>query len=69
MGRGRPPGQKYSKVVAFRLAEEAMSDLEKIAEEERRPVAQMARILVEDALKARKGISQPPSGAVRKRKS
>ena len=68
MAKGRPPGQKYPKVVAFRLAEEVMANLEKIAAEERRSIAQMARILVEDALKTRKGKPHPPTGAARNRK-
>ena len=66
---GRQPGQKYSNSVSFRLDDEAMGQLEALAEQEQRPVAMMARILVNEALKARKGISQPPPGAVRKRKS
>lgn len=48
-----PMPEQYTEVASIRMPEEMMSDLAKLAESEKRPVAMMARILLEEALEAR----------------
>jgi hypothetical protein len=66
---GRPSGKKFSKVVTFRLDDEAMALIEKLADQEQRPVAMMARILVKEALEFRVMKRPASSSPARKRKS
>jgi len=54
--RGRPlvcQGQR-GKAITIRLALEARTAIEELARQERRTVTQMAKILLEDAIAARK---------------
>lgn len=46
---------KYPSPLSIRLDDELRRLLEKIAEEEERPVGMMARILLREAMKAREG--------------
>jgi hypothetical protein len=57
---GRQPGRKYPSPLSLRLDDDLRSALEKIAEEEERPVGMMARILLREALaiRGRKQISK-----------
>jgi predicted transcriptional regulator len=69
MKRGRPPGRKLSNSVTFRVDEDAMTVLSRLAEEEQRPIAMMARILLNEALAAREGKPEAPPGRKRKGKA
>jgi len=51
---GRPKGTKFQKSLSLRLGDDAWMVLEKMAEDEKRPIGMMARILLEEALGARK---------------
>ena len=66
MNRGRPPGRKLAHSVTLRLDDDIMAVLVRMAEGERRPVASMARILLEESLEAREGKHPGPPGARRK---
>jgi len=55
MKRGRPPGRKLSHSVTLRVDDDVMEALLRLADEERRPLAMMSRLLLEDALQAREG--------------
>lgn len=48
----RPAGNKY-KLIGLRLVDDVREQVEEMATGERRPVAQMCAILVEEALAAR----------------
>jgi hypothetical protein len=50
---GRQPGRKFPSPLSIRLDDELRHSLEKISEEEERPVGMMARILLREAMKAR----------------
>ncbi len=50
---GRPKGLKYHRTVAVRLEEESGAVLERMAQEEDRPIGVMARILLKEAMEAR----------------
>ena len=52
---GRPKGLKYHRTVAVRLEEESGAVLERMAQEEDRPIGVMARILLKEAIEAREG--------------
>jgi hypothetical protein len=60
---GRPKGLKYHRTIAVRVEEESAVVVEKMAQEEDRPIGVMARILLKEALAAReakKGGKNPP---------
>lgn len=63
MKRGRPSGRKLSHSVTLRIDDDVMVALERMADAERRPVAAMARILLEEAMEARAGKRPAPSGS------
>lgn len=50
---GRPPGGKYDIFLKVRLDAGLQSNLAEIAEAEDRPVSQMARVLLREAMDAR----------------
>ncbi len=53
--RGRPPGTKRFDIYFTMRIDAAMHEtLSRVAEEEDRPVASMARVLLKEALQARK---------------
>jgi len=59
---GRQPGRKYPSPLSLRLDDELRATLERIAEDEERPVGMMARILLREAIKlreAKKPIKKP----------
>ena len=51
---GRPPGSKYDIFLKVRLDAALQRNLNDIAEGEDRPVSQMARVLLREAVEARK---------------
>jgi len=51
---GRQPGRKYPSPLSLRLDDDLRAALEGIAEKEERPVGMMARILLREAIRARK---------------
>ncbi len=61
MKRGRPAGRKLSNSVTFRLDDDAMAFLSRLAGEEQRPIAMMARLLLNEALAARERKGSPVS--------
>lgn len=52
-----PKESKEMEMVGLRLTLEVFNEIKELASQERRPLAAMARILVEDALEARKRAS------------
>lgn len=62
MKRGRPLGRKLAHSVTFRLDDEVMAALARMAEGERRPLAMMARLLLEEAMVIReKKVKKKPA--------
>jgi hypothetical protein len=51
---GRPPGSKYDIFLKVRLDADLQGMIAKIADGEDRPVSQMARVLLREAVEARK---------------
>lgn len=62
-GMGRPKGLKYHRTIAVRLEEDSGAVLERMAQEEDRPIGVMARILLKEAMEARE-----EKGELKKRK-
>lgn len=52
---GRPKGTKFHRALSLRLEDAAWGVLERMAVNEERPIAMMARILLKEALEAREG--------------
>ena len=50
---GRPKGLKFQRTIAVRVEEESAAILERMAQEEDRPIGVMARILLKEAIAAR----------------
>ena len=50
----KPTTQKYPKPLSMRIGDELREALEKEAEREERPVGMMARLLIKEALEARR---------------
>jgi len=66
---GRPGGRKYSATTGLRLDPELRDALARVAAEEDRSVAQVIRVLLREALKAREGKRGGAAGSKRKGKS
>jgi predicted transcriptional regulator len=64
---GRPPGEKFPEYITVRLDPDVKKFLEGIAHDEERPLSQVARMLIREAVAARQGQAGSRPGPSRKR--